>query len=181
MKFPSAAEEEALKKQAVDLVSAYLLQVPADEPRPLAVEAAVEAPLVDPETGEDLGILLFGIMDLVLDDKAGPIIADFKTTSRSSEPLQITHEVQRSCYSHLFRQVSGVSEAGLEIRSLIKTKIPKVEIHRYPSRTDAHFRRLFAVVREYLDALDRGQFNFRSGWGCGMWDFRDTHCRTWQG
>ena len=48
MKFPSAVEEEALQKQAVELVAAYLREVPADETRPLAVEAALEAPLVDP-------------------------------------------------------------------------------------------------------------------------------------
>ena len=58
------------------------------------------------------------------------------------------------------------AEAGLEIRSLVKTKTPKVEFHRYPARTEAHFARLFAVIREYLDALDRGRFNYRPGFGC---------------
>jgi putative RecB family exonuclease len=46
MKFQSGDNEEALKKQAMDLVATYLAQIPADEPRPLAVEVAVEAPLV---------------------------------------------------------------------------------------------------------------------------------------
>ena len=36
-------------------MAAHLAQVPPDEPKPLAVEAAMEAPLVDPVTGEDLG------------------------------------------------------------------------------------------------------------------------------
>ena len=47
-------------------MTAYLAQAPEDE-KPLAVETAVEAPLVDPMTGENLGIPLLGIMDLVLD------------------------------------------------------------------------------------------------------------------
>ena len=72
------------------------------------------------------------------------------------------------------------AESGLEIRSLIKTKVPKCEFHSYPARTDAHFRRLFAVVREYLDALDSGRFNYRPGFGCGMCDYRE-HCRGWDG
>ena len=181
MKFQSTAEEDALKKQAMDLVSTYLQQVPADEPRPLAVEVAMEAPLVDPETGEDLGIPLVGIVDLILDDKAGPTIIDFKTAARSAEPLEVIHEIQLTSYAFLLRHVSTGNEAGLEIRSLVKTKAPKIETHRYLPRTDAHFRRLFAVVREYLDALDRGQFNFRPSWGCGMCDFRDSHCRRWKG
>ena len=42
--FESAADEEASREQAIDVVTAYLAQVPADELKPLAVEAALEAP-----------------------------------------------------------------------------------------------------------------------------------------
>ena len=58
---------------------------PNDE-KPLAVEAAVEVPLVDPFTGEDLGMPLVGVIDLVLDSEDGPVIIDYKTAARSSEP-----------------------------------------------------------------------------------------------
>jgi hypothetical protein len=44
--FESIDEEDASRKQAVDLVSLYLAQVPAEEPKPLAVEKAIEAPLI---------------------------------------------------------------------------------------------------------------------------------------
>jgi len=77
--------------------------------------------------------------------------------------------------------LSDQTEAGLEIRSLVKTKTPKIEFHAYPARTDAHFRRLFAVIREYLDALDAGRFNYRPGLHCGMCDFATSHCREWCG
>lgn len=180
MAFDSPEDEAAMRKQAVDLVGVYLAHIPADEPKPLAVEATVEAPLVDPATGEDLGVPLLGIMDLVLDSEAGPVIADFKTSARSSEPLEIVHEVQLTSYAYLLRHVEQRQEAGLEIRSLIKTRQPKVEIHAYPARTDAHFRRLFSLLREYLDALDAGRFNYRPGFGCAMCDFREQ-CRAWAG
>ena len=179
--FDSVTDEQAAKQQTADLLSVYLAQVPTDEPRPLAVEASVEAPLVDPTTGEELGIPLLGIMDLVLPAIDGPVIADFKTSSRSGEPLEIFHEVQLSSYAYLFRKSSPVSESGLEIRSLIKSKTPKAEVHHYPARNDAHFRRLFAVIRAYLDDLDRGRFVFRPGLGCGMCDYRLSHCREWTG
>ena len=161
-------------------VRLYLANVPTDE-KPLAVEVAAEAPLVDPDTGEDLGMPLVGVIDLVLDNEAGPLIADFKTAARSSEPMEITNEIQLSSYAWLHRQITGQQEGGLEIRSLIKTKTPKVEFHPYPARTEVHFRRLFAVVREYLDALDAGRFNYRPGFGCGMCDFRCSHCSRWSG
>ncbi|HVC97986.1 MAG TPA: PD-(D/E)XK nuclease family protein [Pirellulales bacterium] len=48
----SVAEEQTCQRQAVDLVAAYLHAVPAAEPKPLAVEFSIEAPLVDPMTGE---------------------------------------------------------------------------------------------------------------------------------
>lgn len=109
------------------------------------------------------------------------MITDFKTSSRSSEPLEIVHEIQLTSYAWLFRQVSPYPEAGLQIRSLIKTKVPKVEFHAYPARGEGHFRRLFALIREYLDALDSRRFSFRPGFGCGMCDFCQTHCRRWSG
>ena len=79
VKFESTEDEQARRKQAIELIAAYCAQLPRNEPRPLAVEAAVEAPLVDPASGENLGIPLVGIMDLVLPDPEGPLIADFKT------------------------------------------------------------------------------------------------------
>jgi hypothetical protein len=75
MKFESTADEQAMQKQAVDLVGAYLKAVPADEPRPLAVEAALEASLVDPTTGEDLGMRQ-GRVELGGRDAAAPQIVD---------------------------------------------------------------------------------------------------------
>jgi putative RecB family exonuclease len=180
MTFESAAAEQALQQQAVGLVTAYLGHAPADE-KPLAVEVATQAPLVDPFTGEDLGIPLLGVIDLIVGSPDGAVIADFKTAARSSEPLEIFHEIQLTSYSYLFRQLSDQTEAGLEIRSLVKTKMPKIEFHGYPARTDAHFRRLFSVIREYLDTLDAGRFNFRPGFHCGMCDFATSQCREWTG
>ena len=181
MAFTSVAEEMALRNQAIQLVTAYLQQVPLEEPLPLAVEWRMELPIIDPWTGEDLGIPLLGIVDLVLTGDTGPLVVDFKTSSRSGPPSAITHEIQLSTYAHLFRALSGRNEAGLEIRSLIKTKQPKIEINRYPTRSDQHWRRLFAVIREYLDALDRGRFNYRPSWNCATCQYRDGPCNAWPG
>ena len=181
MKFESVADEQVLQNQVADLARAYIAQVPADEPRPLAVEAALEAPLVDPATGEDLGISLVGIVDLVLDGHTGPTIIDFKTAARGGTLLEISHEIQLSSYAYAYRHIAGIKEGCLQIRRLIKTKNPQIETHTYPGRTDVHFSRLFGVIREYLDALDSGRFNFRPGWGCSMCDFRETHCQRWCG
>ena len=101
--------------------------------------------------------------------------------SRSSASLDIAHEIQLSCYAYAFRHVFGDAEQELQIRSLIKTKTPKIETQRYPARDEGHFRRLFAVIRRYLDDLHSGRFVYRPSWACSMCDFRDTYCRDWQG
>ncbi len=133
MKFESTEEEGTLKKQAVDLVAAYMEHTADVLETPLAVETSMEAPLVDPATGEDLGIHMLGIVDLITDNRDGASIIDFKTSARSSPPHEITHEIQLSSYSYLYRQATGDEEGGLEIRSLIKTKTPKNPVPNVPS------------------------------------------------
>lgn len=180
VQFESEAIDTSSREQVQQLLKAYVVQLPADEPQPLAVEATSEAPLVDPTTGESLGIPLLGIMDLVLPDPSGPIVADFKTAARASSTLEIMHEIQLSCYAYLLRSAFGEPESALEIRSLIKTKIPKIETTRFPARSSAHMRRLFAVVRRYLDDLDSGNFVFRPGILCSSCEFEGTRCQGWQ-
>ncbi len=106
---------------------------------------------------------------------------DFKTSARSSAPLEISHEVQLACHAYAFRHAFSTAEHELQIRRLIKTKTPKVQTHRYAARNDAHFRRLFAVIRAYRDDLHSGRFFYRPGWTCTMCDYRETQCRQWQG
>lgn len=175
------ADEAGCQQQAIALLGVYLQQVPADEPRPLAVEELAEVRLIDPRSGEDLGIPLLGIMDLILPTTAGPIIADFKTAARGGELLEITHEIQLTSYAYLLRHTFEQPESGHEIRSLIKTKTPKIENHHYPPRTAVQFARLFSVIRAYLDDLNCGKFVYRPGFSCGMCDFRHGACRDWGG
>lgn len=181
MQFGSVAAELQLKQQAAALVTMYLKQMADSNDIPLAVETTLRQPLIDPATGQELGISLLGILDLILDDCDGPLIVDFKTAAKSAAPFEVTHEIQLSCYACLYRQATGREEGGLEIRSLIKTKTPKLEFHRYEPRSAVHFRRLFAAIRAYLDDLDGGRFVFRPGLGCSMCDFRDDHCQQWSG
>ncbi|MCY2991341.1 MAG: PD-(D/E)XK nuclease family protein, partial [Planctomycetota bacterium] len=72
MTFDSVEAEQALQRQAAALVTAYLGHASADE-KPLAVEVTTEAPLVDPVTGEDLGIPLLGVIDLIVGSPGGAV------------------------------------------------------------------------------------------------------------
>lgn len=179
MRFEDCDEETRTQDQTLRLLQTYIEGVPSDEPRPIAVETSMSFDLTDPFTGEDLGIRLVGVVDLVLDDKLGPVIVDFKTAASSKPPLEISHEIQLGCYAYLFRQMACQREAGLEIRTLVKTKRPQVATHPYEARTDSHLRRLFSVIRAYLDDLDRGRFLYRPTWSCGVCNYREKHCAAW--
>ena len=175
--FDAKDKEQGLQSQAVSLVEAYLDQAQADE-RPLAVETTIEVPLVDPDTGEDLGVPFLGIVDLILDAGAGPTIIDFKTAARGGELLEAANEIQLTSYAYAFRYAAGVDESELQIRRLIKTRQPKIEMHCYSARTEFHFRRLFDVIRAYLNDLDSARFMFRPGFGCSFCEFRNGPCCT---
>ena len=171
--FAKDGDSAKMLEKACSLVLAYLAQIPDDEPRPLAVETTLEVPLIDPESGVDLGIPLRGIIDLVLDERDGAVICDFKTAASSQQPLEVCHEIQLGCYALMYRALSGEVESGLEIRTLVKTKMPQIAAYRYGARSEEQIRRLFAVVRAYLEDLRRGEFLYRPGWGCRTCAFRN--------
>ncbi len=166
--FDDIESEIKSRNQVGDLVRTYLSEINVTEEKPIAVEKRFEVPLIDPSTGEDLGLPLVGIVDLILDGENGLVIVDFKTAASVSSNCSLQHELQLTTYAYLIREVFGREEIALEIRQLVKTKTPKIVVHRFPPRTDDQFKRFFGIVREYLESLDRGVFNYRPSWNCGM-------------
>jgi hypothetical protein len=173
--FDDEAQEEKCRYQVLDLVTAYLTSTPIQDETPIAIEKRYEVPLIDPMTGEDFGIPLVGIVDLVLQEDCGGIIVDLKTSS-SNTFSELQHELQLTSYAYLFREVMEQDELRCEIRQLVKTKTPKVNVYRLPTRTDEHFARFFGLIREYLEALDRGIYNYRPSWSCSMCDHYGLCC-----
>ena len=163
--FDDDAQEEKSRYQILDLVQAYLATIPVQEEKPIAVEKRYEVPLIDPANRENLGMPLVGVLDLVLNEECGQVIVDFKTSSTASIS-DLAHELQLTAYAYLFREATEGEELRSEIRQLVKTKVPKVQTHRFPRRTDEHFNRFFGLVREYLDAIDKKVFNYRPSWTC---------------
>ena len=178
VEFKTPDDSDKLLDKCQNLVSCYLENFGGSGETVVGVESAMDATLVDPLTGDRLGLPMVGIVDLLIETNDGPLLVDFKTAARGGHPIEQQHEIQLACYAALFRELSGSVEAGLEIRSLVKTRQPRVQTHRYQRRTDQHFARLFAVIREYLEALRQGVFNFRPGFNCTFCDLREP-CTNW--
>ena len=168
--FDDADHETKCRNQVGDLVKAYLAEIDITAEKPLLVEHKFETPLYDPSNGEDIGIPLVGVVDLVLDGENGPVIIDFKTSASASSNCELTHEIQLTAYAYLVRAFYGFDESELQVRQLVKTKVPKIVTHRFPPRSDEHFERFFGLIREYLGALDRQVFNYRPSWNCSLCD-----------
>jgi len=181
VRFASAVEEQAARQQSLNLLSTYLNRVPPVEPRPMEVKRYLQAPLIDPESGEDLGLPLVGTLDLLVPEANGPLIVTFKVVARNNPQLETVAEIQLACLAYLLRNAYGLPETGLEICHLVKTKVPQVVWHRYAPREQIHFRRLFAVIRAYLDSLESRRFVFRPDLGCSWCDYRDGACADWVG
>ena len=74
-----------------------------------------------------------------------------------------------------------MTEESLEIRNLVKTKTPRVENHSFGPRSQAHYQRLCAVIRAYLDALDARIHYIRPSHLCAACEFSKTRCARWAG
>ncbi|MGL4943776.1 MAG: RecB family exonuclease [Thermoguttaceae bacterium] len=152
MDWDSVADEEKSRGQAVELVKAYINEYASQPERIVAMEVSLEAPLLDSTTGNELGVPLFGVVDLVLQEDATPVVVDFKTTASATSVCEQAHATQLSVYAELLES-NGYANVETEIRQLVKTKTPKVCAYRFGERGDRQRRQFFGLCREYLDGI----------------------------
>ena len=168
-------EEPDQKISAWNVLEKYFTETPikADE-MPEAVEVPVEADL----SQHGLPVLI-GVLDLV---RAGGRIVDFKTAAKTPDADMALHQngVQLDCYSVLYREATGKRESGRELHHLVKTKVPKVIITPAEPMLEYQRNRLFRLMEDYRDGLDRGNFIPAPGFGCMGCEFM-SECRKYDG
>lgn len=168
-------EEPDQKNSAWAVLEKYFTDTPikANE-MPEAVEVPVEADL----SKHGLPVLR-GVLDLV---RAGGRIVDFKSTGKTPDNDMALHQngVQLDCYSVLYRESTNKRETGRELHHLVKTKTPKVVITEAGPMLDYQQNRLFRLMEDYVDGLERGDFVPAPGFGCMGCEFLHD-CRRWDG
>ncbi len=168
-------DEETSKASAWGVLEHYFQHTPIPvSEKPEAVEVGLEADLASQGLPK-----LVGFIDLV---RAGRIIVDFKTSSRSPDAEMVAHttETQTTAYGLLYREATGSTESAIELHHLIKTKAPKLAVNRFAPVSEAQLTRLFHVMEAYVDGLDRGDFIPSPGIQCGSCEFFNE-CRAWSG
>jgi len=168
-------EEPDQKTSAWAVLEKYFTDTPikANE-MPEAVEVPVEADL------SQHGLpTLIGVLDLV---RSGGRIVDFKSAAKTPDNDMALHQngIQLDCYSVLYRDSTGKRESGRELHHLIKTKVPKLIITEVGPMMENQRNRLFRLMEDYVEGLERENFVPAPGFGCMGCEFLNE-CRRWDG
>ena len=146
----------------------------------LGVELPLGTELYD-ENGFETGLLIIGVIDLLLQDQQGNVIAiDHKTASRAYQQADVESDLQLSAYAYLLRdnlyaKVDQDIECGFDV--LRKLKKPKVEPHR-TRRTTEDIQRFHKTALAVARGIESKAFMPNRSWACAECSHRDA-CKDW--
>ena len=146
----------------------------------LEIERPLSARLYT-EDGKPTDLKLIGVLDLVLKDEAGRIIAvDNKTASKPYAQATVDDDNQLTCYAYLLaanRYVFPTAEVHCRLDVLRKLKTPKLEFYS-TVRTADQRRRFAKLASAVLAGIENKTFIPQPSWMCSDCQFQDA-CRSW--
>jgi putative RecB family exonuclease len=156
--------------EGVDLIGFEILEIE----RPLSARLYTE-------DGLPTDLKLIGVLDLVLKDEAGRIIAvDNKTASKPYAQATVDDDNQLTCYSYLLasnRYVAPTAEVHCRLDVLRKLKTPKLEFY-HTARTADQRRRFAKLASAVLAGIENKVFIPQPSWMCADCSYQNA-CRTW--
>lgn len=172
--FDTDSDREKLFTKGKTVLEAYLKSEHAMMPEiPLGVEVRLE------DHFPKLPSPLLGYVDLV---RKGNIPVDFKTCA-STPNLELEafqHELQLTAYQLLIEEATGEQVEGRELVFLVKTKTPKVIVHRLPPATEQDKARFWSIAQAAIDGIYHERFYPQPSMACSWCHFRE-HCSQWTG
>jgi CRISPR/Cas system-associated exonuclease Cas4 (RecB family) len=118
-----------------------------------------------------------GATRLIVRDREGPRVVEFKTAGRSLAASEATTSLQATCYIHAARAAYR-EPTSLDFTVLLKTKIPRVQ-RIEATRTDADSGRLGDLVASVERAIAAEVYHpIESPLNCTSCPFRRP-CREW--
>ena len=144
------------------------------------IERPLSARLYTDE-GQPTDLKLIGVLDLVLKDEAGRIIAvDNKTASKPYAQATVDDDNQLTCYAYLLaanRYVFPTADVQCRLDVLRKLKTPKMEQH-HTVRTADQRRRFAKLASAVLAGIENKIFIPQPSWMCSDCAYADA-CKTW--
>jgi len=133
------------------------------------------------EDGQPTDLKLIGVLDLVLKDEAGRIIAvDNKTAAKPYAQATVDDDNQLTCYAYLLaanRYVVPTAEVHCRLDVLRKLKTPKLE-HYQTVRTADQRRRFAKLASAVLAGIENKVFIPQPSWMCSDCPYQDA-CKAW--
>ena len=145
----------------------------------LAVEQSFSVDLVDPETGENLGVPLAGRIDLIekLDDQTIAVV-DQKTAAKAYEKGKVEQDLQLTAYSYVMaKQGHSLEEIQLRFDVLLKNGSYKLLSYK-TTRTMDDLKRFYKIARSVLNAVEAQAFYPCRSWMCTDCPFAKP-CAKW--
>ena len=144
------------------------------------IERPLSARLYTDE-GQPTDLKLIGVLDLVLKDEAGRIIAvDNKTASKPYAQATVDDDNQLTCYAYLLaanRYVFPTADVHCRLDVLRKLKTPKLEQY-HTVRTADQRRRFAKLATAVLAGIEARIFMPQPSWMCSDCAYADA-CKAW--
>lgn len=174
VEYDDERDREKLFDTGKRVLTAYVESDHAKMPEiPLGVEVKLE------EDFAELPSPVLGYIDLV---REGNVPVDFKTCA-STPDLELeafNHEIQLTLYQLLIESATGERVDGRELVFLVKTKTPKVIVHRLPPATQHEKDRVIEIAQAAVDGIYHERFHPQPGMACSWCSFR-AECSQWRG
>lgn len=146
----------------------------------VAIELPLTARLFN-ENGDPMDMTVSGILDLVLKDVKGNLLAvDNKTAKQSYAQATVDEDLQLTSYAYLLasnRYVLPQSVVNCRFDVMRKLKTPKFEQH-YTVRTAEHRKRFAKIAGAVLAGIEAKVFIPNRSWMCGDCQFARA-CEGW--
>ncbi len=145
---------------------------------------AIEVPLMARLYTDDkqpTELILTGIIDLLLKDSKGKLIAvDHKTAKQPYTQDTVDDDLQMTSYAYLLasaKYVFPTADVHCRFDVMRKLKTPKFEQY-YTIRTAGHRKRFAKVANAVLAGIDAGIFIPQPSWMCSDCSYADA-CKDW--
>lgn len=174
IRFGNGDDPQKLILKGKELLSEYYRQ-----PLPEVKDAELffQIPLVNPKTGEVLGVPLRGVIDLI---EEGDVVAELKSSQKSWSLADLPDNLQLTAYSYAYETLFGRPPKDLKVINLVRTKTPRVET-LITGREKKDYERLFHLSNEVLKAVKAGIFLPNRGcWMCKDCEYVED-CLAWTG
>jgi putative RecB family exonuclease len=174
VRFNEDTSADQLLVKGKELLSAYY-HGPA---RPVRdAELFFQVPLVNPATGEALGVPLRGVIDLLEVDDT---LVEFKTSQKRWAVTDLPDNIQLTAYSYAYELLFGRPPKELRLVNLVRTRNPVIEEH-ITGRNETDYERLFHLSKEVLKGIHASLFFPNRGcWLCRDCEY-EQDCQEWTG